>query len=59
MRRNVDLFAVAVIVLIAAVWSFVGHTGLAHAIASGQLQVPDRLVNVVVHAPCPLQFHRY
>jgi hypothetical protein len=59
MRRNVDLFAVAVIVLVAAAWSFVGHSGLAHAIASGQLQVPDHFVNVMVHPPRPLQFHCY
>jgi hypothetical protein len=59
MCRNVDLFAVAVIVLLAAAWSFVGHSGLAHALASGQLQVPDRLVNVMIHPPQPLQFHCY
>jgi hypothetical protein len=57
MRRNVDLFAVAVIVVVAAVWSFVGRSGLAHAIASGQLQVPDRLVHVMVHPPRPLHFN--
>jgi hypothetical protein len=60
MRRNVDVIAVAVVVVLAAVWDFVGHSGLANAIASGQLQIPDRIAQVVIHQPHVMpQFHCY
>ena len=59
MRRNIDLFAVTVIVLLAAAWSFAGHSGIVSAIASEQMQTPQRLTHVVIHVPQPFVFHCY
>lgn len=60
MRRNIDLIATAIVVILAAVWSSAGQSGLAQAIASGQICVPQQFVKMVVHAPHPaLHFQRY
>ncbi|MGC2657173.1 MAG: hypothetical protein WA324_04280 [Bryobacteraceae bacterium] len=51
MRRNIDLLAVAVVIFVAAAWSVVGRSGVASALASGQVQVPQQLARVVIHHP--------
>lgn len=59
MRRNVDVIAVAAVIVLAAVWNFVGHSGLAMAIASGQMEIPDRVVQVIMHQPHPTVYFHY
>ncbi|HEX4809067.1 MAG TPA: hypothetical protein VH325_09065 [Bryobacteraceae bacterium] len=59
-RRNVDLIATAIVVILAGVWNCLGQSGLAQAIASGQVHAPEQVVRMVVHTPHPaLHFHRY